>query len=260
MRIALGLAYDGASFTGWQTQPDGRGVQDSVEAAIAAIAGHAVATICAGRTDARVHGLAQVVHFDTEASRPEQAWVRGVNSHLPPTVSVQWMRAVPDDFHARFGALARRYRYIIARHPVRQPLWHGRAAWVFRPLDVDAMRMAARHLVGEHDFSAFRAAECQAASPVRTVHELEVEARGAFVVVSIRANAFLHHMVRNIVGSLVDVGLGRHGPDWIAELIAGRDRSRAAGTFPAEGLYFAGVDYPARFGLPDVAAVAPWDV
>jgi tRNA pseudouridine38-40 synthase len=250
VRLALGLAYDGAAFPGWQTQPSGDAVQDVLEASLSALAGHPVATVCAGRTDAGVHALRQVVHFDTEARRPLNAWVRGVNARLPETVAVQWARPVPDDFHARFGARSRTYRYLIRCAPVPHPLWRTRAGWVFRPLALGPMREAAACLVGEHDFSAFRSSQCQAATPVRTLVRLELEARGDFVELTLVANAFLHHMVRNIVGALVYVGTGRQPPGWLGELLAARRRALAAPTFSPSGLYLAGVDYDPAFGLP----------
>lgn len=250
MRLALGLEYNGAAFHGWQTQPSGTGVQDVVEAALAHMADHPVATICAGRTDAGVHATGQVVHFDTHAQRPLQAWVRGVNAHLPPSVAVQWACEVSDEFHARYSAIARRYEYWIVNAPVRPVLLHERVGWVFRPLEVEAMQRAAQALVGTHDFSAFRSSECQAKSPVRTVTQLDIASSGRFIQVSIEANAFLHHMVRNVVGALVDVGLGRRPVAWVAELLASRNRSVGSATFGGEGLYLSTVRYDARFNLP----------
>lgn len=250
MRLALGLAYEGTAAPGWQTQPSGEAIQDLVEPALAAVAGHPVATVCAGRTDAGVHALAQVVHLDTEARRPLGAWVRGVNARLPGRVAVQWVREVPADFHARFHARARSYRYLIHCAPVRHPLWRDRAGWVFRQLDVDAMRASAAALLGEHDFSSFRSSQCQAATPVRTMTRLDVERRGAFVELSFTANAFLHHMVRNIVGALVHVGIGRQPVSWVPELLAARRRALGAPTFSPAGLYLAGVDYDPALGLP----------
>lgn len=258
MRIALGLEYDGAAFTGWQTQPDGRGAQDALERALAEVAGVPVATICAGRTDTGVHALDQVVHFDTGVRRPLGAWVRGVNRHLPPALAVRWARETPDDFHARFGARRRTYDYWILNDPVRSPLAHARAGWVFRPLDVAAMQAAAAHLVGRHDFTSFRSAECQAASPVRDLLELTVERRGRLLRVRAGANAFLHHMVRNIVGLLVYVGLGRRPPAWAGEVLAARNRALAAPTFAAAGLYLVRVEYDAAFDLPAPAAAPSW--
>jgi tRNA pseudouridine38-40 synthase len=250
MRIALGLEYDGAAFAGWQIQPAGNTVQDALERALAEIAGVAVRAHCAGRTDAGVHATAQVVHFDAPAVRPDNAWVRGVNTHLPDSIAVCWSRVVPDDFHARFSARARSYRYVLCNHAVRPALLHGRVGWFHLPLDIEAMRAGAALLAGEQDFSAFRAAECQARSPVKTLHQAEVRREGDYVFFDFRASAFLHHMVRNMVGALVYVGKGTHAPDWIAELIAGRDRSLAAPTFSPHGLYLSGVEYEARWQLP----------
>jgi tRNA pseudouridine38-40 synthase len=250
LRLALGIAYDGSAFTGWQTQPDARAVQDVVERALASIGQHAVDTVCAGRTDAGVHALQQVVHFDTDAQRPLQAWVRGTNSRLPESVAVQWARVVPDGFHARFDARARTYRYLIRCARNRHPLWQRRAGWVFRPIDLVSMQQAASFLVGEHDFTAFRSSQCQAATPVRRMSRLDVSARGDFIECTLTANAFLHHMVRNIVSALVYVGTGRQPPEWVAALLAQRDRSLGAPTFSAAGLYFAGVEYDAGLDLP----------
>jgi tRNA pseudouridine38-40 synthase len=250
VRLALGLAYDGTGCPGWQTQSSGDALQDLLETSLGALAGHPIATVCAGRTDAGVHALAQVVHFDTTAARPLSAWVRGVNARLPARIAVQWAREVPDEFHARFSARSRSYRYLLRRAEVQHPLWRDRAGWVFRSLDVDAMREAAEALVGTHDFSSFRSSQCQAKTPVRTVHRLEVVTRGEFVELTLSANAFLHHMVRNIVGSLVYVGTGRQPAAWVAELLAARRRALGAPTFSPSGLYLAGVDYDPVFGLP----------
>jgi tRNA pseudouridine38-40 synthase len=257
LRLALGLEYDGAAFSGWQTQPGGNTVQDTLERALRDFAGPELPKICAGRTDAGVHATCQVVHVDTEVDRPTHNWVRGVNSFLPRTVALRWCVAVPDTFHARFGALSRRYDYWLLNDPVRRPLAEQRVGWVFRPLDEARMRAAASHLLGTHDFSAFRAAECQAASPVRTVHELAIERRGSLLRLRIAANAFLHHMVRNIVGALVEVGVSRQVPAWVADVLATRDRTRAAPTFSASGLYLTGVQYDASFGLPEPLDAAP---
>jgi tRNA pseudouridine38-40 synthase len=250
MRIALGLEYDGRAWRGWQTQPGGGAVQDALEAALARIAGERIGAVCAGRTDAGVHAAAQVVHFDTRAERPLTAWVRGVNSHLPPSAAVLWAQPVDEAFHARFSARARAYRYLLLNRAQRPGLWHGRAGWCHRPLDDEAMRRAAAHLIGEHDFSAFRAADCQAKTPVRTLTRADVRRAGDLLILDFEANAFLHHMVRNIVGSLVDVGQGRHPPEWIADLLAARDRTRAAPTHAAAGLYLVGVRYDPRWNLP----------
>jgi tRNA pseudouridine38-40 synthase len=249
-RIALGIEYDGSAFCGWQTQADGRAVQDAVERALTEIAGHAVATICAGRTDAGVHALAQVVHFDSEAVRPQSAWLRGVNGLLPDAVAVLWAQPVADEFHARYRAVERRYRYLIMDQPVRPALNRRHVGWIHQSLDIESMRAAALHLLGEHDFSAFRSSECQAKSPVRELRRLDIARRGDYVVFDLAANAFLHHMVRNIVGSLAYVGAGRRPPQWLGDLLTGRDRAKAAPTISAAGLYLAGVSYDEKFELP----------
>lgn len=253
MRIALGLEYDGRPFTGWQTQPGGTGVQDALERALAQFVGAPVSTICAGRTDTGVHATYQVVHIDPTVDRPLQAWVRGVNRYLPQTVAVRWSRVVPDDFHARFSARARQYDYWLLNDPVRPARLAGRVGWVFRSLDAAAMQAGAGALLGTHDFSSFRAAECQAATPVREVQALAIERHGRLIRVRIRANAFLHRMVRNIVGALVYVGVGRHPPSWIAEVLNARDRAVAAPTFSAAGLVLSHVQYDPTpdFPAPD---------
>jgi len=250
VRIALGVEYDGSRFCGWQTQPAGCSVQDAVERVLREIAGASITTTCAGRTDAGVHALGQVVHFDSEARRPVSAWVRGSNALLPSSCAVTWALEVPDEFHARYSALSRTYRYLLLNHPVRPAAAHGREGWFHLPLDLERMREAARMLVGEHDFSAFRSAECQARSPVRTIIRLDVARHGDHIVFEIQANAFLHHMVRNIVGCLIYVGKGRHDPRWIGHVLAGRDRNLAAPTFDAAGLYLANIQYEPRWGLP----------
>jgi tRNA pseudouridine38-40 synthase len=252
MRIALGIEYDGSRFLGWQTQPGGGAVQDALEAALAAIAGAPVATICAGRTDRGVHARGQVVHFDTDAARPSSAWVRGVNALLPESVAVLWSHEVGADFHARYSARSRVYRYLLVNRAVRPALAARYAGWFHLPLDLEAMRAAARYLVGEHDFSAFRSSECQAKSPVRTVQSLEIERSGERFDFTVRANAYLHHMVRNIVGTLVYVGKGKYRPQWVLEVLRSRDRALAAPTFGAEGLYLESVEYEPHWGLPRV--------
>jgi tRNA pseudouridine38-40 synthase len=249
-RIAIGLEYDGSRFLGWQTQLGGGAIQDVLEKALAGIAGEAVAVTAAGRTDRGVHATAQVAHFDSNAVRPETAWVRGVNAFLPESIAVLWARPVDAEFHARFNAIARTYRYRLINRPVRPAVAARLAGWYYAPLDVAAMRSAAHTLVGEHDFSAFRAAECQAKTPVRRVHSIAIEQREGEVDFVIRANAFLHHMVRNIVGSLVYVGAGRQPARWLAEVLASRDRNKAAPTFGPEGLYLEKVEYEAKWGLP----------
>jgi tRNA pseudouridine38-40 synthase len=236
-------------------------VQDAVEAAISQVADAATRVVCAGRTDAGVHALAQVIHFDTQAVRPDSAWVRGVNAHLPAGVAVRWAQPVADEFHARFSARGRRYRYLLLNRPERPGLMAGRVGWFHRPLAADAMCAAAALLLGEHDFSAFRAVECQAKSPIKTLRRAAVVRHGELLVFEFEASAFLHHMVRNLVGALVYVGKGAHPPAWIGELLDGRDRARAAPTFEACGLYFAGVDYDPvwqlKVGAGDTALLLP---
>jgi tRNA pseudouridine38-40 synthase len=249
-RVALGIEYDGSAYRGWQRQARARSVQGDLERALAAVADHPVQLVAAGRTDAGVHALMQVAHFDTSAVRPEQAWVLGGSAEAPDDVSVLWAREVPVGFHARFGAIARTYLYRILNRRVRPALERERSAWVRRPLDADSMHAAAEVLIGEHDFSAFRAAECQSSTPVRRVTNLAVRRTGDHVEITIRANAFLHHMVRNVAGSLIAVGLGDRPAHWVGEVLAGRDRTRAGATAAPQGLYFAGVEYDAAFGLP----------
>ena len=250
MRIALGIEYDGSRFLGWQTQPGGGSVQDAIEPALAGIAGGAVALTAAGRTDRGVHARAQVAHFDTDAERPLSAWVRGVNALLPDSVAVLWARPVDGEFHARYSAFARTYRYLLLNRQVRPALAARYAGWYHAPLEVEAMREAARLLAGEHDFSAFRSAECQARSPIRVLHELRIESKDERIDFVLRANAFLHHMVRNIVGTLIYVGKGKHPPRWAREVLDSRDRARAAPTFAPQGLYLESVEYDVRWGLP----------
>ena len=253
MRIALGLEYDGSPYQGWQTQPSGNTVQDVLETALAQIAGEPVAVTCAGRTDRGVHASGQVVHFDSAAERPDSAWVRGVNAFLPESIAVLWARRVPEDFHARYAARSRTYRYVLVSRGVRPALAARYAGWTHAPLDVAAMSEAARHLLGEHDFSAFRSSECQAKTPVRTLHELRVESQGERIDFVLRANAFLHHMVRNIVGTLVHVGKGARAPGWVHDVLRSRDRGAAAATFGPEGLYLESVEYGASWELPRAA-------
>ena len=250
MRIALGVEYDGSAFHGWQTQPGGDTVQDALELALSQIAGEQVDVVCAGRTDAGVHATGQVLHFDTQLQRPLSAWVRGTNSFLLPNIAVRWAKPVPDDFHARFSAFGRHYRYILINRPQRTGAWHGRAGWYHHPLALEKMQEAADMLLGMHDFSAFRAADCQAKSPIKTIRQAEVSQRGDIIVFEFEAGAFLHHMVRNLVGSLVYIGQGKHPPQWMAELLAAKDRRLAAPTFAAAGLYLVGVNYESHWGLP----------
>ena len=256
-RVALGLEYDGSAFCGWQTQPQRCAVQDKLEAALAQLAGRPIATVCAGRTDAGVHALAQVVHFDTAVPRPLSAWVRGSNALLPPQAAVTWARIVAADFHARYSARERSYRYVLLNRAVRPAADRGRVGWFHLTLEEERMRDAAGMLIGEHDFSAFRSSECQARSPVRELRRLDIERRGDYLLIDFTANAYLHHMVRNIVGALVYVGSGKHPPDWIGEVLRSRDRARAAPTFDAAGLYLARVVYDEVWGLPAASRTPP---
>lgn len=251
-RIACRIEYDGSCYSGWQAQPHlaVKTVQDALEQGIAVVANQPVRVHCAGRTDTGVHGFAQVIHFDAPVERSAKAWVLGVNANLPPSVRVHWAVRVPQDFHARFSALARSYRYLIANTPVRPALFYGKVSWQRHALDHQLMHEAAQSLLGERDFSAFRAASCQSSTPMRNVQSLRVTRLGDLVVVDIKANAFLHHMVRNIVGSLMAVGVGRQPTAWIEQLMAGRDRTLAADTAPPDGLYLAAVEYPERYQLP----------
>jgi tRNA pseudouridine38-40 synthase len=253
MKIAIGIEYDGSRFHGWQSQPSGNTVQDQLERALASIAGEPIRLAAAGRTDAGVHALAQVAHFETAAVRPQSAWVRGVNTLLEQAVAVQWAAPVAEDFHARYSAISRSYRYVLYNHPVRPALHHGRVGWFHLPLDAEAMRAALDILAGEHDFSAFRSSECQAKSPVRIMRSCSLEQRGPHLCFPFRANGFLHHMVRNIVGCLVYIGKGKHPPGWLAEVLASRDRRHAAPTFAPDGLYLSEVEYAAGWGLPAFA-------
>lgn len=250
-RIACRVEYDGGRYCGWQSQPgDVATVQDSLETALSAVAAQPVRTHCAGRTDTGVHAHAQIIHFHAPATRSAKAWVVGGNANLPRDVRLHWAHPVADDFHARFSATARRYRYLIANALVRPALLHGRAAWHRPPLNESAMAEGAACLLGEQDFSALRAAACQSHSPWREVQAVQVWRRAELVVIDIRANAFLHHMVRNIAGVLLAVGDGRRDPAWVARLLASRDRTLGADTAPACGLYLVDVSYPGSYGLP----------
>jgi tRNA pseudouridine38-40 synthase len=256
MRIAVGLEYDGSRYAGWQSQPSVPSIQSVAEAAFSRVAAHSVSLVCAGRTDAGVHAVGQVAHFDTQALRSAHGWLLGANTYLPADVSVVWARRVPEHFHARYSAERRTYCYYILNRIGRSALAAHRAALVHRPLDPERMREAAALLIGTHDFSAFRAAECQARSPVRRLEELLVERIGVWLRVRVSANAFLHHMVRNIVGLLLAVGEGKEGARWAREVLESRDRTRCAATAPAHGLYLWSVDYPSAFGLPAAGANA----
>ncbi len=249
-RMALGLCYDGSAWHGWQTQPSGHTVQDQVEKALSTFLVEPVSTICAGRTDSGVHALNQVVHFDTQVQRPAESWVRGVNAFLPSSIAVQWAQPVSTDFSARFSAQSRRYLYVLRNARVRSPILHQRVGWVFRPLCLQRMQEAAQLFLGTHDFSAFRSSECQAISPIRTLRQLTIHHCADWFVFEFEADGFLHHMIRNLMGVLVFVGTQRQSPQWVTELLAAKDRSKAAPTFSAEGLYLAGVDYPDEFQLP----------
>jgi tRNA pseudouridine38-40 synthase len=258
VRLALGVSYNGQAYQGWQSQPSGLTVQDRLERALAQFTTTPVSTLCAGRTDAGVHGLMQVVHFDTPLNRDPFSWIRGTNTFLPADIAVQWARAVPDAFHARASAIARRYAYALLESPVRPSVDAGRVGWVFRPLNGDAMRQAARHLLGEHDFSSFRASACQALSPVKTLTRIDISRRGAYWRFEFEASAFLHHMIRNIMGCLVLVGQGLQPPDWMQAVLAARSRDAAAPTFSPDGLYFLGPVYDAHWGLPERTPAYDW--
>ena len=264
-RVALGVSYNGQSYSGWQSQLSGNTIQDKLESALARFATHPVSTLCAGRTDAGVHGLMQVVHFDTPLQRPSSSWVRGTNTFLPADIAVQWAQPVPDSFHARASATARRYAYVLLQSPVRPSVDAGRVGWVFHPLDHEAMRLAADQLLGEHDFTSFRASACQAKSPVKTLRRIDISRRGlsephaelgwspCYWRFEFEANAFLHHMIRNIMGCLVQIGQGNKPTEWMAEVLAARDRRAAAPTFSPDGLYFLGPRYDPKWGIPDSA-------
>ena len=252
MRIALGIEYDGSPYTGWQSQAEGCTVQDVLQAALSQIAGETITVIAAGRTDTGVHALEQVIHFDTNSIRQLSAWVRGVNALLPSSVVVLWAHAVEDEFHARFSAQARSYSYYLFCRPVRSALQHGKVGWFHQALDIEKMREAAAYLLGEHDFSAFRASACQAKSPVKNMAQLSIQQQGELIRLDLTANAFLHHMVRNIVGCLVYVGKGKHEPQWMQQVLDGRERSLAAPTFAPDGLYLRRITYDKKWGLPQI--------
>lgn len=266
MRIALGISYNGQAYAGWQSQPSGNTVQDQLELALARFAGHPaqrVHTLCAGRTDAGVHGLMQVVHFDTELVREDFSWVRGTNAYLPSDIAVQWARQVPDAFHARASAVGRRYAYVLLESAVRPSVEASRVGWVFRPLSLAAMREAAQHLIGEHDFTSFRASACQALSPVKHLRRIDISRKGlddgcAYWRFEFEANAFLHHMIRNLMGCLVAVGQGLQPPAWMAQVLAARSRDAAAPTFAPDGLYFLGPLYDPAWNLPNRSAAFDW--
>ena len=255
MRIALGVEYDGVGFCGFQSQSGGCGVQDALEKAIQTIAEHEIRIHAAGRTDTGVHAMCQVVHFDTDADRPESAWVRGVNAFLPEAVRVIWSKTVEkiagqDDFHARFSAMRRSYQYLLINAPVAPAILATKAGWYHLPLDVVAMQKAAHHLLGEHDFSAFRASECQAKSPIKTLLQANIHKASSYIVFEFSANAFLQHQVRNMVGALIYIGNGKHPPEYMETLLTNQDRTEAPPTFSASGLYLTGVEYDKKWNLP----------
>jgi tRNA pseudouridine38-40 synthase len=258
MRLALGISYNGQAYEGWQSQLSGRTVQDRLEAGLGQFTTQRVSTVCAGRTDAGVHGLMQVVHFDTGLEREESSWVRGTNRYLPLDIAVEWARPVPDAFHSRASAIARRYSYLVLESQVRPSIDAGRVGWVFRPLDEDAMREAAQALLGEHDFTSFRASACQALSPVKTINSLRISRRGAYWRFDFEANAFLHHMIRNIMGCLLVIGQGQQPPAWMGEVLRTRNRDAAAPTFSPAGLYFLGPVYEPHWGLPSRTPAYDW--
>ena len=250
MRIALGIEYDGANYYGWQRQKEVISVQQKLEEALSLIANHPVTVNCAGRTDSGVHGTGQVVHFETTANRKEVAWTLGVNANLPDDIAVRWMKQVDETFHARFSATARRYRYIIYNASFRPGILRSGLSHYHHPLDEKLMQEAAQYIIGEQDFTSFRALHCQANSPIRTIEYIDITRRADFIIIDIKANAFLHHMVRNIAGSLIEVGRGKQPVDWLNTLLAVKDRSQAAATAKPGGLYLVEVDYPEHFELP----------
>lgn len=258
-RIALGVSYGGGNYDGWQSQANGRTVQDRLERALAKFTTlGSVKTLCAGRTDAGVHGLMQVVHFDCEVERDESSWIRGTNRYLPNDIAVQWAREVPTAFHARASAQSRRYSYVLLESGVRPSTESGRVGWVFRPLNREAMQIAADSLLGEHDFTSFRASQCQAHSPVKRMLHIQVSQRGAYWRFDFEATAFLHHMIRNIMGCLITIGTGKQSPNWMAEVLAAKSRDAAAPTFDPAGLYFLGPVYDPSFGLPTKTPAFDW--
>lgn len=259
-RLAIGLEYDGTRFCGWQRQDHVASIQGAVEEAFARVADAPLVVNAAGRTDAGVHALGQVAHFDSPAARDMRAWLLGANSALPPDVSVSWVQQVPASFDARYSAVARTYVYLILNRPARSALYHHRAWWLHGELDLDAMQAAAQLVLGEHDFSAFRAAQCQARTPIRELQQLDLRRAGSFIVVTCRANAFLHHMVRNLVGSLVRIGRREERPAWLRTVLESRDRRAAGMTAAASGLYLARVHYPAELAIPEAGPFPPGDL
>ena len=252
MRIAMGIEYNGTKYVGWQIQDNGLSVQAVLEEALAEVADQSVRTVCAGRTDTGVHALGQVVHFDTEVQRTERAWVFGCNTHLPKDVAVIWSKPVNDEFHARFSARRRRYRYVIFNRPVRPTFLAYRVSWEYRPLDTRRMAEAAQFLLGEHDFNAYRAAGCQSKTPIRKIEYIDIKRKDDIITIDIEANAFLHHMVRNIAGVLMAIGAGEHDVDWTRQILETRDRTQGGITASPHGLYLVDVDYAPDYDLPRV--------
>jgi len=257
-RIALGVEYDGRRFHGWQTQASAPSVQSVIESALSQVADHPVHVICAGRTDAGVHATGQVIHCDIKVNRSERAWVMGANTVLPPEVRMLWAKPVPETFDARCSAVLRHYRYVLYNHPIRPSLLQKQVGWYYKPLDVEKMRMAARYWLGEHDFSSFRASGCQSRTPMRRVTRIEIDRIADLIILTISANAFLHHMIRNMVGVLIPVGAGKQMPNWAQEVLEARDRRKAGMTASPHGLYLVAVEYPSEFGLPENKILGPW--
>jgi tRNA pseudouridine38-40 synthase len=263
MRIALGLQYDGSLYYGWQTQVNHSTVQDELERAISAFVGEnasaecPIHTITAGRTDTGVHALGQVVHFDTNVEREDFSWVRGVNTFLPSSIVINWAKTVSDDFSARFSAYEREYIYVLQAGPCRSPMSHSRAGYLMLPpnqwLDVEAIKKSAEYLIGQHDFSSFRSSECQSKTPIKTIYSIEIISEQPWIYFKVRGNAFLHHMIRNVVGCFLQIGQGRQKPEWMAEVLAAKNRQIAAPTFMADGLYLVKISYPDQFAIPQ-----PW--
>lgn len=258
MRVALGVSYNGQTYQGWQSQSSRQTVQDKLEAALSKFTAQRVSTLCAGRTDSGVHALMQVVHFDTDKKRDTHAWIRGTNANLPHDIAVQWSMPVPKAFHCRASATSRRYAYVLLESAIRPSVEMGRVGWVCRALNGAAMQKAAQYLLGEQDFSSFRAAQCQALSPIKNMLAIHIHQRGAYWRIEFEANAFLHHMIRNIMGCLVQIGQGKKPPEWMAEVLAARERRAAAPTFSPDGLYFLGPRYEAHWGIPESTPAYDW--
>jgi tRNA pseudouridine38-40 synthase len=258
VRVALGVSYSGQAYQGWQSQSSRQTVQDKLEAALSKFTSQRVSTLCAGRTDSGVHALMQVVHFDTDKKRDTHAWVRGTNANLPRDIAVQWSMPVPNTFHCRASATSRRYAYVLLESVIRPSVEMSRVGWVFRTLNGAAMQKAAQYLLGEQDFSSFRAAQCQALSPIKNMLAIHIHQRGAYWRIEFEANAFLHHMIRNIMGCLLQIGQGNKPPEWMAEVLAARERRAAAPTFSPDGLYFLGPRYEAHWGIPESTPAHDW--